>query len=102
MFFAFKFTVAMDAFIFLGSVWMSAGFIPIVGALFNKTRMTPMGGYLSIIFGAGTFIDLRFFPIPSFEIEPLVVAIPASFIAWLIGNRIGKSVGDNNTLQKGI
>ena len=91
LFFAFKFTTAMDGFIFIGSMWMSAGFAPIVGALLFKGKKTPMGGYLSIIIGAGTFFLMKAFP-PEVYIEPLVVAVPVSFVAWFIGNRIGKSV----------
>lgn len=89
---AFKFTVANDAFIFVSSLWMAAGFVPIVGALVYRGRKTPMGGALSLIIGAAVWSYLKMFPLKSFDLDPLIGALPMSFIAYIIGNRIGKPV----------
>lgn len=89
---AFRFENVYDACLFVGSIWMGSAFVPIVGGLVGKGRRTAMGGLLSMIVGGVTFGYLKAFPINSFELEPLVVAIPLSFIAWCIGNRIGKNL----------
>jgi solute:Na+ symporter, SSS family len=89
---AFRFPTAQDAFIFMASLWMSAGFIPIVGGLLYTGKKTPMGGYFSLLTGAGVFAFISFFPPSAFEIEPLIAALPAALIAWIIGNHIGESV----------
>lgn len=92
---AFRFPTAQDAFIFISSVWMAAGFVPIVGALIWKGKKTAMGGYLGLIVGAVAFAYFKVFPIKAFEIEPLVIALPLSFIAWVIGNQVGKTVNED-------
>lgn len=89
---AFQFPTAQDAFIFIASVWMAAGFVPIVGALLYKGKKTPMGGYLSMLIGAGVFAYFKIFPLQAFELEPLIAALPLSLVAWIVGNRIGQSV----------
>jgi len=89
---AFQFSTAQDAFLFIASVWMSAGFVPIVGGLLYKGKKTPVGGYLSMLVGAGVFAYFKYYPLQAFDLEPLVAALPLSYIAWMIGNQIGKSV----------
>jgi len=89
--FAFRFTAAMDAFIFIASIWAAAGFIPTVMALIYKGKMTPVGGMASMICGALTFAFFSLANI-SFVPEPLIVAFPVSLAAWYIGNRYGESV----------
>ncbi len=92
---AFRFPTAQDAFIFVASVWMAAGFVPIVGGLLYRGQKTPAGGYLSIVVGAGVFAYFKIFPVESFELEPLIAALPLSFIAWIVGNQLGRSVEVN-------
>lgn len=89
--FAFRFTAAMDAFVFIASIWAAAGFIPTVTALLYKGKMTPAGGMASMLSGAAVFTFFSLVPV-SFVPEPLIVAFPVSLIAWFIGNRCGKSV----------
>lgn len=89
--FAFRFTAAMDAFVFIASIWAAAGFVPTVMALLYKGKMTPAGGMASMICGAATFALFSLVSVP-FVPEPLIVAFPVSFIAWFIGNRFGESV----------
>ncbi|QTX32039.1 sodium:solute symporter family protein [Aminithiophilus ramosus] len=86
---AFRFKLAYDAFLFVGSIWMSAAFVPIVGGLVGRGRKTETGGILSMVVGGGLFGLLKLFPEIT-AVEPLLLALPASFLAWLIGNRIGE------------
>lgn len=97
---AFRFENVYDACLFVGSIWMGSAFVPIVGGLLGNGRRTAMGGILSMLVGGTTFGYLKAFPIASFELEPLVVAIPLSFIAWCIGNRFGKNLNTNERLNK--
>ena len=89
--FAFKFTAAMDAFVFIASVWAAAGFVPTVMALLYKGKMTPAGGMASMLCGAAVFAFFSLVSV-SWVPEPLIVAFPVSFVAWFIGNRFGESV----------
>lgn len=86
---AFRFELVYDAFLFVGSIWMSAAFVPIVGGLVSKGRKTEMGGLMSMIVGGGLFGLLKLFPEIT-TIEPLLLSLPASYIAWMIGNRFGE------------
>ncbi|MGE5632351.1 MAG: sodium:solute symporter family protein [Caulobacteraceae bacterium] len=93
---AFRFPTAQDAFLFIASLWMAGGFVPIVGGLLWNGKRTAMGGYLSILAGCLVFGYLTLHPIQAFELEPLIAALPLSFIAWVIGNRIGNN--KNNSM----
>lgn len=96
---AFRFPTAQDAMIFTSSIWMSAGFVPIVGALLYKGKITTLGGYMGMITGILVFTLLKIFPPTVITIEPLVAALPLSAIAWIIGNKVGKvKVNENNTI----
>ncbi|HEY3426379.1 MAG TPA: sodium:solute symporter family protein, partial [Negativicutes bacterium] len=92
---AFQFPTAQDAFIFIGSLWMAAGFVPIVGALVWKGKKTALGGYLGLIVGALVFSYFKVFPLESIELEPLVAALPISLVAWIIGNMFGKTAHES-------
>lgn len=89
---AFQFTTAQDAFIFVGSLWMAAGFVPIVGALVWPGRKTVLGGYMGLLAGIIVFSYFKVFPLEAFELEPLVAALPISLLAWIIGNKFGTTV----------
>ncbi|WP_371371709.1 sodium:solute symporter family protein [Sporomusa aerivorans] len=89
---AFQFTTAQDAFIFVGSLWMAAGFVPIVGALVWPGRKTVLGGYMGLLAGIIVFSYFKVFPVEAFELEPLVAALPISLLAWIIGNKVGTTV----------
>jgi SSS family solute:Na+ symporter len=93
---AFQFPTAQDAFIFVSSLWMAAGFVPIVGALVWPGRKTALGGYLGLVMGALVFSYFKLYPLEAFELEPLVAALPLSFIFWIIGNQFGKTVQEKS------
>jgi len=100
---AFRFTLVYDAFVFIGSLWMSTGFVPVLMALMYKGKMTKAAGLFSMIAGGISFIFLTYHPVTisqSFgSLEPLLVALPLSFICWFIGSRIGE---DTNYDHKSI
>lgn len=91
---AFKFTMVYDAIVFLTSLWMSAVFVPIVGGLVYKGKKTQAGGLMSMISGIVIFAYFKINPILISEtfgiLEPILISLPVSFIAWLIGNKIGE------------
>ncbi|HWR07149.1 sodium:solute symporter family protein [Sporomusa sp.] len=89
---AFQFTTAQDAFIFVASLWMAAGFVPIVGALVWPGRKTVLGGYMGLLTGVIVFSYFKAFPLEAFELEPLIAALPLSLLAWIIGNKVGTTV----------
>ncbi len=95
---AFQFTTAQDAFIFISSLWMAAGFVPIVGALIWSGKKTVLGGYMGLLAGIIVFSYFKVFPLEAFEMEPLVAALPVSLIAWLIGNKFGKTVANKEAV----
>ncbi len=96
--FAFQFKTAMDAYVLVSGAWMAAGFVPVVGALMFKGKMTPTGGMASMLVGGGVYLIFSIWPIAAIS-YPLVVAFPASIVAWVLGNRIGKSVQVPDVLQ---
>ncbi len=88
---AFNFPTARDACLFLGSIWMASAFVPIVCGLVYNGDKTQLSGLLSMIVGGISFGYFKAFPIKIFTIEPLVAALPLSFIAWIIGQILGKN-----------
>ena len=98
---AFRFTLVYDAFVFIGSLWMSTGFVPVLMALMYRGRMTKAAGLMSMIAGGISFIFLTYHPITISEsfgaLEPLLVALPLSFVCWFIGSRIGEDTNYDHT-----
>ncbi len=97
---AFKFTLVYDAFVFLISLWMSTGFVPVLMALMYDGEKTKMSGLLSMAAGCLSFVLLSLHPVTISEsfgaLEPILVSLPLSFICWLIGNKIGEPLNNNN------
>ena len=98
---AFRFKLVYDAFVFISSLWMSTGFIPVLMAIMYKGKMTNAAGLLSMIVGGLTFIILTFYPVTISQslgsLEPLLAALPMSFIFWVIGSKIGKDTNYDHT-----
>ncbi len=97
--FAFRFTLVYDAIAFMSSLWMSTVFVAVLAAIMYKGRKTNVAGLASMAVGCVTFAILQINPIElgSFgALEPLIVALPLSFLAFVIGNRFGTdySAGD--------
>ncbi len=93
---AFRFTLVYDAVLFLASMWMSTAFVPIIMALMYKGKKTPMAGLLSMLAGALVFAWFYLNPLVINEsigaVDALLLGVPASFVAWIIGNRIGEDI----------
>ncbi|MEG2185431.1 MAG: sodium:solute symporter family protein, partial [Cloacibacillus sp.] len=94
---AFRFTLVYDAFVFLISLWMSTGFVPVLMALMYEGKKTKAAGLLSMAAGGLSFAWLSLWPVTisqSFgSLEPILVSLPLSFIFWLVGSRIGEDTG---------
>lgn len=91
---AFRFKLVYDAFVFLISLWMSTGFVPVLMALMYDGKKTQAAGLLSMAAGCISFAWLSINPVlisGSFgNLEPILVSLPLSFIFWMIGSKIGK------------
>lgn len=100
---AFKFTLVYDAFVFLISLWMSTGFVPVLMALMHDGKKTQMAGLLSMAAGCFSFAGLSLWPVTINEtigtLEPILVSLPLSFIFWVIGNRIGEPIDSGNKIR---
>lgn len=88
---AFRFSAVLDAVIFLGGLYLASAFVPVIGGLFWKARLTVAGGFLSMLGGMGTTFIWQFLHNP-FGIKPMLVALPVSFILFLIGNQFGDNI----------
>lgn len=86
---AFQFSAVLDAVIFLGGLYLASAFVPVLGGLFWRWRFTVAGGFLSMLGGMGTTLVWQFLGNP-FGLKPMLVALPVSFILFLLGNMIGK------------
>ena len=97
---AFRFTLVYDAFVFLISLWMSTGFVPVLMALMYDGKKTKAAGLLSMGAGCISFAWLSLYPITISEsfgaLEPILVSLPLSFIFWVIGSKIGEDTGYDN------
>lgn len=87
---AFQFDMVAEGWVFLGGLWTASAVVPVVCGLFWPYKKTYMGGCLSMIVGCGVSVLLYFFPIEG--IDALLIAFPASFIAFLIGNLFGNDL----------
>mgnify|MGYP004607823463 FL=1 len=96
---AFRFTLVYDAVLFLSSMWMSTAFAPIIMALMYRGKKTTVAGLASMITGSAVFAWFYMNPLVLGElgaIDALLLGVPASFVAFIIGNRFGKDINANN------
>ena len=100
----FRFRLAYDAVVFLTSLWMSTGFVPLLMVLMYNGKKTQAAGLLSMAAGCLAFAYLSFNPIMISEsfgkLEPILVSLPLSFIFWVIGSKIGKDTEINKKAIK--
>ena len=100
---AFRFTLVYDAFVFLISLWMSTGFVPVLMALMYGGKKTKAAGLLSMAAGCLSFAALSLWPVTISEsfgvLEPILVSLPLSFLFWVIGSKFGE---DTETDKKAI
>lgn len=98
LFVAFKVSMAMDFFYYTSQIWCAGGVIPVAGGIIYKGKKTPVGGFASMVGGIGAYAYLWFFPIEGVESLPICFLI--SFILYVLGNRVGKPLNQNE-LQLG-
>ena len=91
---AFQFSAVLDAVIFLGGLYLASAFVPVLGGLFWKWRFTVAGGFLSMLGGMGTTLVWQLLGNP-FGLKPMLVALPVSFVLFLVGNMIGRPIDRN-------
>ncbi|MFV0497406.1 MAG: sodium:solute symporter [Candidatus Fimivivens sp.] len=103
LFTAFKFPLVYDAFLFINSLSMCGLFVPVLVAVMSNGRKTPVAGLASMIFGAGSWIYFTYFPVSlealGGQVDALLIALPISFIAFLIGNRFGEEQYQDNQIS---
>lgn len=97
---AFRFTLVYDAVLFLSSMWMSTAFAPIIMALMYRGKKTPAAGLAAMITGSLVFAWFYLNPLvlgELGEIDALLLGVPASFVAWFIGNHFGEDINAGNS-----
>ena len=93
---AFQFKTVLDAVVFLGSLYICSAFVPVLGGLFWRGRRTVAGGFMSMLMGMGTTIVWQFVLKNPGGIKPILIALPLSFIFFIIGNAMGQDIRDRD------
>lgn len=93
---AFRFPLINDAFIFINSLSMSVLFWPVLLAIMYDGKKTNAAGLSSMIVGVVSWIWFKFNPVSvealGGQLDPLLIALPLSLVAFLIGNCFGKEL----------
>ena len=101
---AFRFERVYDAYLFLSSISMTLLFVPMMAALMYDGKKTNVAGLSSMIVGAVVWIVFQYIcpiTISGIQIDPVLIGLPLSLIAFLIGNRYGTDLNAQRRL-KGI
>ena len=88
---AFQFKEVLDAVVFLGGLYLASAFMPVLGGLFWKGRLTVLGGFLSMLGGFSMTLIWQFLGNP-YGLKPMLVALPVSFVLFLVGNQFGRNI----------
>ena len=90
---AFQFPLVYDAVIFLSSLGMSVLFWPVLLAIMYNGKKTNVAGVASMVVGAVSWVWFYFKPVSvealGGQLDPVLIALPLSLIAYLIGNQFG-------------
>ncbi|MCI8303974.1 MAG: sodium:solute symporter family protein [Lawsonibacter sp.] len=91
---AFRFPLVYDAMIFVTSLSMSALFVPVIVAIMYDGKKTNMSGILSMFAGIISWVWFTYNPLSiewlGGDIDAMLVSLPISFVAFLIGNQFGR------------
>lgn len=102
---AFRFSMVYDAFLFLSSIGMTLLFVPMIAALMYNGRKTDVAGVASMITGAVVWVVFQYVcPVETEllgKVDPVLIGLPASFLAFLIGNRFGTDLSAGKRLEAG-
>lgn len=90
---AFRFQFIYDVAILLGSISMSVLFVPMMAAIMYNGKKTDKAGLWSMVVGAVSWLlftyvcplETEFFG----TVDAMLVSLPFSFVAFLVGNRFG-------------
>lgn len=105
---AFQFDRVYDAFIFLASMSMTLLFVPVIAALMYDGKKTNVAGLASMIVGAVAWVFFQYvYPIDinGYILDPVMIGLPLSFVAFLVGNNFGKDLNEaakKEAKEKGI
>ena len=89
---AFKFDRVYDAYLFLASISMTLLFVPMIAALMYDGKKTNVAGVSSMIVGAVVWILFQYVcpvTISGITIDPVLIGLPLSLVAFVIGNHFG-------------
>lgn len=91
---AFSFPLVYDAFLFINSLSMCGLFVPVLAAIMYNGKKTTVAGIASMLVGSLSWVYFNYFPIScemlGGELDALLIALPLSFIAFVVGNRFGR------------
>ena len=99
---AFRFARVYDAFLFLTSISMTLLFVPMMAALMYDGKKTNVAGLSSMVVGAVVWIVFQYIcpvTVSGIQIDPVLIGLPLSFIAFLIGNRYGTDLNAQRRLK---
>lgn len=89
---AFKFDRVYDAYLFLASISMTLLFVPMIAALMYDGKKTNVAGVSSMIVEAVVWILFQYVcpvTISGITIDPVLIGLPLSLVAFVIGNHFG-------------
>ena len=90
---AFQFPLVYDAVIFLSSLGMSVLFWPVLIAIMYNGKKTNVAGIASMVVGVISWVWFYFKPVSvealGGQLDPVLIALPLSLVAYLIGNQFG-------------
>lgn len=92
---AFKFDRVYDALLFLNSISMTLLFVPIIAALMYDGRKTTTAGVASMVVGGISWVFFKVvcpISVSGVAVDPVLIGLPLSLIAFLIGNRFGRDL----------
>ncbi len=94
LFAAFQFTLVYDAFLFVSSLSMCVLFVPVLVAIMYGGKKTNVAGIASMIAGGLVWVVCTYIYPVSIDflggvVDAVLIGLPASFIAFIIGNNFG-------------
>ncbi len=90
---AFQFDFIYEITLLLGSMSMSVLFVPLMMAILYEGKKTNVAGTAAAVVGAVVWLWFRFNPVTMENlgaVDPVLIALPASFFAFIIGNFFGR------------
>lgn len=100
---AFKFDRVYDAYLFLASISMTLLFVPMIAALMYDGKKTNVAGVSSMIVGAVVWILFQYVcpvTISGITIDPVLIGLPLSLVAFVIGNHFGTDLNAQRRLME--